>query len=257
MNENAVPQCMVSQAILGLRAFTISRKNRNVGIVLSLAFVFSATLEWLSSVWRRIPVFTDGSCGAATLHPTLFLSTWLFYLVGMLYDLLTLSISMGYLFKYHSSSPFTSRLVKMMVYDGLGYFVALTVVNTINAILFRTHNTFIQLVLTRYFAPCGGVVTWIMSQRILINLQGAGAERLSTETPPYVHRSTRTLSAKDRSSSGVHHVHHVEQDGTELVQVRVDRSVVVGMEPGDWKAAPCDSDKPFRTPAVKWDEASV
>ncbi|KAI9435172.1 hypothetical protein H4582DRAFT_2172336 [Lactarius indigo] len=240
MNENAVPQCMVSQAILGLRAFTISRKNRNVGIVLSLAFVFSATLEWLSSVWRRIPVFTDGSCGAATLHPTLFLSTWLFYLVGMLYDLLTLSISMGYLFKYHSSSPFTSRLVKMMVYDGLGYFVALT-----------------ERTIPSFSAPCGGVVTWIMSQRILINLQGAGAERLSTETPPYVHRSTRTLSAKDRSSSGVHHVHHVEQDGTELVQVRVDRSVVVGMEPGDWKAAPCDSDKPFRTPAVKWDEASV
>ncbi|KAH8977219.1 hypothetical protein EDB86DRAFT_1275694 [Lactarius hatsudake] len=79
-----------------------------------------------------------------------------------------------------------------MVYDGLGYFVVLAVVNTINAILFRTHNGFIQL----YAAPWGGVATWIISQRILINLQGAAAERLSTESPPYVYRSTHTPSTR-------------------------------------------------------------
>ena len=56
----------------------------------------------------------------------------------------------------------------------------------------------------------------------------------------------------DRSSTGIH---HVDPEGTELVQVRVDRSVVVGMGPCDWKSAP--GDKPFRTPAVKWDEGSV
>ena len=49
--------------------------------------------------------YHSSSCGVKTLHPTSFLSTWLFYLVRMLYDLLTLSISMAYLFKYHSSSP--------------------------------------------------------------------------------------------------------------------------------------------------------
>ncbi|KAI9455677.1 hypothetical protein BJY52DRAFT_1279090 [Lactarius psammicola] len=207
-------------------------------------------MEWLAGLYHRDPVFVNGSCQAASRHPTQFLASWLFYLVGMLYDLLTLTISMAYLFKYHSNSPFTSRLVKMMVYDGLGYFVALTAINTVNAILFRTHNSFIQ----GAAAPCGGVLTWIMSQRVLINLQGAGSERRNvSETPPYVHRSTRSLSAKDRSSTGVH---QVDPEGTELVQVRVDRSVaVVGMGPGDWNAAPCE--KPYRTPAVKWDEGSV
>ncbi|KAH9160695.1 hypothetical protein EDB89DRAFT_2035895 [Lactarius sanguifluus] len=240
---------MVSQAILGLRAYTISRKNRTVGIVLFSGFIFASAVEWLSNVYHRIR-----TCGTATLHPTHIFSTWLFYLVGMLYDLLTLSISMGYLFKYHPSSPFR-RFHYRMIYDGLGYFVALTVVNTINAILFRTHNSFIQVrsvTFTLSPAPWGGVATWIMSQRILINLQGVAAERLSAESPQYVYRSTHTPSARDRSSSGIH---HIERDGTEQVQVRVDRSVVVGMVPCDWKAAPCD--EPFRTPAVKWYEGLV
>ncbi|KAH8985085.1 hypothetical protein EDB92DRAFT_1884153 [Lactarius akahatsu] len=247
-----VLQCMISQAILGLRAYAISRKNRTVAIVLFSCFIFASAVEWLSSVYHRIPVLSNGSCGTGTLHPTFFLSTWMFYLVVMLYDLLTLSISMGYLFKYRPSSPFMSRLVKMMVYDGLGYFVALTLVNTINVILFRTHNSLIQ----SYAAPFGGVATWIMSQRILINLQGASADRLSTESPPYVHRSTHTRSAEDRSQSS-REVYHIKQDGTEQVQVRVDRSVVVGVVPCNWKAAPCASDEPFCTPAVKWDEGSV
>jgi len=58
----------------------------------------------------------------------------------------------------------------------------------------------------------------------------------------------------DRSSTGVH---HVDPEGAELVQVRVDRSVVVGMGPRDWKDAPCDKPQAFRTQAVKWDEGSV
>ncbi|KAH9008687.1 hypothetical protein EDB83DRAFT_2455019 [Lactarius deliciosus] len=240
-----VLQCMISQAILGMRAYAISRKNRTVAIVLFSSFIFASAVGWLSNVYHRIR-----TCGTGTLYPTFFLSTWLFYLVAMFYDLLTLSISMGYLFKYRPSSPFISRLVKMMVYDGLWYFVALTMVNTINAILFRTHNSFIQS------APFGGIATWIMSQRILIHLQGASADRLSTESPPYVNRSTHTRSAEDRSQSSSE-VHHIEQDGTEQVQVPVDRSVVVSVVPCNWKAAPCDSDKPFRTPAVKWDEGSV
>ncbi|KAH9029740.1 hypothetical protein EDB83DRAFT_1854896 [Lactarius deliciosus] len=228
-----VLQCMISQAILGMRAYAISRKNRTVAIVLFSSFIFASAVGWLSNVYHRIPVLSNGSCGTGTLHPTFFLSTWLFYLVAMF-------------------SPFMSRLVKMMVYDGLWYFVALTVVNTINAILFRTHNSFIQ----SYAAPFGGIATWIMSQRILIHLQGASADRLSTESPPYVNRSTHTRSAEDRSQSSSE-VHHIEQDGTEQVQVPVDRSVVVSVVPCNWKAAPCDSDKPFRTPAVKWDEGSV
>ncbi|KAH8977220.1 hypothetical protein EDB86DRAFT_3007314 [Lactarius hatsudake] len=56
-----VPQCMVSQAILGLRAYTISRKNRTVGIVLFCGFIFASAVEWLSNVYHRIPVLSNGS----------------------------------------------------------------------------------------------------------------------------------------------------------------------------------------------------
>ncbi|KAH9047325.1 hypothetical protein EDB84DRAFT_510697 [Lactarius hengduanensis] len=168
----------------------------------------------------------------------------------MSYDLLTLIISMAYLFKYHSNSPFASRLVRMMIYDGLGYFVVLTVINTINAVLTRTTNNTLQV----SGGPIGGLFTFIMSQRILINLQNVSEERLHTETPPYVHRSTRSLSAKDRSSTGDRQVHH--QEGTELVQVRVDRSVVVGV--GPWNAEPNDERyEHCRKPEVKWDQGLV
>ncbi|KAI9465167.1 hypothetical protein BJY52DRAFT_1245467 [Lactarius psammicola] len=240
---------MESQAIVGLRAYTISRRNRNVGIVLVSGYVFTIAVQWFAQIHRRVPIY-NGTCGVAHLHPTQFFSPWLFYLSGMLYDFLTLIISMGYLFKYHSSSPFTSRLVNMMIYDGLAYFVALTAVNTINAILTRTTNVLLQV----SGGPIGGLFTFIMSQRILINLQNVSEQRLHTETPPsypYVHRSTRSLSAKDRPSSGDQHID--QQEGTELVQVRVDRSVVVGV--GPWNAEP--SDEPYRKPEVKWDQGLV
>jgi hypothetical protein len=64
------------------------------------------------------------------------------------------------------------------------------------------------------------------------------------ETPPYVHRSTRGLSAGDN--------HVDKQEGTELVQVRVDRSVVVGV---GWEAEP--SEELYRKPEVKWDQRLV
>lgn len=253
---------MVSQAILGLRAYTISRKNLTVGVVLLSSCIFASTVQWLSQMYRRVPIFVNGSCGAAT-QPIRFLSPWLFYLVGMLYDLLTLSISMAYLFKFkdRSSSSFASRLVRMMIYDGMGYFVVLTVVNTVNVILFRSRNSLLQVA----GAPFGDLATWVMSQRILIDLQNVSGERSHAATPPYVHRSTRSSSAKgprdmegprsdqdtDRSSTGDYHVDH--REGTERVQVRVDRSVIVGV--GPWNAEP--SDEPYRKPEIKWDQGLV
>jgi len=241
---------MVSQTIIGLRAYSISRKNTTVGIVLLCAFIFTTAVQWFAQIYHRVPILIDGTCGAAALQPTLFLSSWLFYLSGMLYDLLTLIISMSYLFKLQSSSPFTSRLVKMMIRDGLGYFVALTLANTINAILSRTPNSILQAA----GAPLSGLVTWIMSQRILIHLQNASEKREHTEIAPsyHVHRSTHSSNARDRTSAG-DHCDHVEKQGAELVSVRVNRSVVVGV--GPWKAEPSDEcDDPFRKSEVKWDE---
>ncbi|KAH9067746.1 hypothetical protein EDB87DRAFT_1573309 [Lactarius vividus] len=236
---------MVSQAIVGLRAYTISHKNQKVGIVLLSSYIFTSAVQWFAQIHHRVPMVIDGTCQAVTIRPTLFFSPWLFYLAGMFYDLLTLIISMAYLFKYHPSSPFASRLVRMMIYDGLGYFVALT------GQISYFHS---KLVLTSLYAE--------------LRYLDISEERLHTETPPYVHRSTRSLSAKgtlpraiwralgtdrdtDRPSTGDHQLHH--QEGTELVQVRVDRSVVVGV--GPWNAEP--NDEHCRKPEVKWDQGLV
>ena len=63
--------------------------------------------------------------------------------------------------------------------------------------------------------------------------------------------SPRSDQDTDRLSTVDHHVG--KRDGTELVQVRVDRSVVVGV--GPWKPEP--SEELYRKPEVKWDQGVV
>ncbi|KAI0300439.1 hypothetical protein B0F90DRAFT_411236 [Multifurca ochricompacta] len=140
-----VAQSMVSQAILGLRAYTIAGRNPSIGIVLLTGYVISVAVEWFANLYHRFPLVVNGDCNAASISPNAFISTWLFYLGAILYDILTLAISMAYLLKYRANSPYLLRFVSMMIYDGLGYFVALTAINVVNAVLFRTHNTTIQL----------------------------------------------------------------------------------------------------------------
>ena len=96
----------------------------------------------------------------------------------------------------------------------------------------------------------------------------ASEKRLQTETPLYIHHPTHGPSTKgalcretwkapwpnqntDRSSTGTHCDHVERREGTELVSVRVERSVVVGV--GPWRAEPSDEQsEPCRKPEVKW-----
>ncbi|KAI9465166.1 hypothetical protein BJY52DRAFT_667974 [Lactarius psammicola] len=258
-----VVQIMISQAILGLRTYGISRKNSTVGIVLVSSFIFASVVQWVSNINHRVPVNVDGTCAAANTRPTLFFSPWLFYLAAMLYDFLTLTISMTYLFKFHSSSPFASRLVNMMIYDGLGYFVALTVVNTVNAILCRSTNFRIQTAA----APFSGLFTWIMSQRILIHLQDAAAKPSRTTPPPIVRPPNLDLNTqgavrpRPRDMDG----HGLDKDtladssfmgssfSSEPIQAHVERSVVVSVGP----LTSASFDESSHTPTVKWNEGLV
>ena len=60
----------------------------------------------------------------------------------------------------------------------------------------------------------------------------------------------------DKSSAGDHCDHVERHEGTELVSVRVDRSVVVGV--GPWSAEPSDEHhEPCRKPEVKWGQRLV
>ncbi|KAH9006290.1 hypothetical protein EDB86DRAFT_2872947 [Lactarius hatsudake] len=52
---------MVSQAIVGLRAYTISYKNRKVGIVLLSGYIFACAVQWFAQIYHRVPLLIVGS----------------------------------------------------------------------------------------------------------------------------------------------------------------------------------------------------
>lgn len=157
-----VLQTMVSHAILGVRTFNITRRSRQMGTFLLISFVVATGLEWFTNFYDRVPVVLDGNCTPGNPDDT----AWTYYVVVMVYDLGTLVVSTVYLVRHNVNGRF-SRLIKTMIYDGLGYFVALTAVNIFNVVLYRTSDEGLQ----SSGASCGYAVTWIMSQRILIHLR--------------------------------------------------------------------------------------
>jgi len=126
------------------------------------------------------------------------------------------------------------------MYDGLGYFVALTAVNMMNVFLYRGAPHSIQ----SSGASLGYAVIWIMSQRILIHLREASVQRapvapsqlqttntatmapsggrFDEDTKPYGTDTTdRNLTADLRGSSD-----HLPSEFD--VEVRIDRSLLMG-----------------------------
>ncbi|KAI0270745.1 hypothetical protein BC834DRAFT_531233 [Gloeopeniophorella convolvens] len=230
-----VIQTMASQAILGVRTYNISRRHVWVGRVVLSGYIIVVIFEWFSNLYDRIPNITAGNCGVASAHPDNRVSVWSFYLVAMLYDLLTLSISTFCLMKLRATTSATSQLLKIMLYDGLGYFVALTGVNILNLILYRGSNASIQSA----GASLGYAVTWIMSQRILIHLREAGVEQTRVVVTEL--QTSRAVASALRFEGETkyearldrEHMPAVREEGDSThdndfdVQVRVERSVVV------------------------------
>ncbi|KAF9226320.1 hypothetical protein BS17DRAFT_777052 [Gyrodon lividus] len=165
-----VVQTMISQVILGVRTFNITRRSRRMGLALLIFFIIATGLEWFTNMYNRVPVVADGNCtpGSSGSHP----SVWSYYLVAMVYDFGTLAVSTFYLVRYHTTNRRFTRLIKTMLYDGLGYFAVLTVANIFNVILYQTSNEAVQ----SSGASFGYAVTWIMSQRILIHLRELSSE---------------------------------------------------------------------------------
>jgi len=158
-----VIQVMISQVIIGVRTFNIARRDRRVGIALVTLYIASISLEWFTNMFDRIPVTVGGNCTPGNSGKTL--SAYLYYLAAMLYDLVMLTISTVYLLRYNPLSNRLGRLVRVLIYEGLGYFIVLTGANVFNLILYRVANVQNQAA----GASLGYAVTWIMSQRILIH----------------------------------------------------------------------------------------
>ncbi|KAI9435537.1 hypothetical protein H4582DRAFT_2169925 [Lactarius indigo] len=165
----------------------------------------------------------------------------------MLFDCLTLSISTFYLIKVKAVTSGTSQLCKILLYDGIGYFVALTLTNAANIMLYRgVHHTL------RYrVGPSASfeyAVTWIMSQRILIHPRSARTDQTSVVLSQLP--SSRAVTSALRFDKGSKHPTNVEQGdspedecgNTESdfdLQVRIDKSVVVDARAQD----ECSKDK--------------
>ncbi|KAG2046837.1 hypothetical protein BDR06DRAFT_1014387 [Suillus hirtellus] len=202
-----VIQTMISQVILGVRTFNIARRDRQIGIALVVLYFISIALEWFTNMFNRTPVVVNIHANTAVLRERnsgKMLTAWFFYTAAMLYDLAVLTISTVYLLRYNPLNSRLEQLVRVLIYDGIGYFVVLTGSNILNIILYHTSDIQTQSA----GASIGFAVIWIMSQRILIHLRG-------------VHRSTISLLSLTDSQS---HSFHRSSAPTELSETETRRS---------------------------------
>ncbi|KAF9564766.1 hypothetical protein CPC08DRAFT_630769 [Agrocybe pediades] len=107
-----VAQAMVTQAILGVRAFNLSRRSKGVGYCLLVMYFVACVLQWTFTLVHRtrnmssksLPEnnLTRNSCRA--VNKVKALGAYLFYAIAIVYDICTTSISIYYLLKYKLTS---------------------------------------------------------------------------------------------------------------------------------------------------------
>ncbi|KDR75305.1 hypothetical protein GALMADRAFT_249322 [Galerina marginata CBS 339.88] len=238
-----VVQAMVTQAILGIRAFNLSRRSKVIGWALLSLYCSACVLQWIVTLYQRTPVVGDVHTSCRAVNQVKKLGAYIFYAVAIVYDVTTTSISVWYLLKYKltSTNSVMSKLTRMMLYDGIGYLVVLTGVNIVNVVLFKTSQD-----IQTAAASLAYCVSWIMSQRLLIHLYDASRERREESldgaevtitkniaTARDVSRVVRTqfdqktntpfdLSRRPHTESGTDEGEYPDDIG---VQVRIERTV--------------------------------
>ncbi|TEB37477.1 hypothetical protein FA13DRAFT_910343 [Coprinellus micaceus] len=145
-----VLQAMVSQAILGVRAFNLSKRSKRVGYLLLAVYFAAAVLQWVTTLHHRTPRLQPGprgnsSCRAVNDPATGKLAAWIFYAIAMIYDVGITATSIFYLLKYKrsmkkGSGTVMARVTRMMMYDGLGYLLVLTGLHWATAYLGSCHR---------------------------------------------------------------------------------------------------------------------
>ncbi|KAH8827954.1 hypothetical protein DL96DRAFT_1128923 [Flagelloscypha sp. PMI_526] len=124
-----VVQGMVSHGILGLRAYTVSSKNKWVGWSLLTMFVIVVILEWITTMVGRIAELDDnmvtflggksdsqptvGSCRAQSVNTNTLYSAWIYYALVIVFDVATTAITIFYLVK-QLKLTFNSRLSQVV-----------------------------------------------------------------------------------------------------------------------------------------------
>lgn len=171
-------QSVICQAILSIRTYALSKRSNRAGYFLIGMFVTFAIAEAFTNIYGRIPNNREGRCGSGNAPGKSV--AWIFFVFAMIYDVVTLCMSAYYLLGRSPIEYFSfSRLARMILADGLGYFFILTAVNILNLVLFRQSTKEFQ----GAASPLAQVVTWIMSQRILIHLRDASDDTSRGRTP--------------------------------------------------------------------------
>jgi len=259
-------QLTVSQVILGVRTYNIAQRSLRVGRVIASAFFIVTVFEWFTTFYDRQAEMTDGNCMMGSAHPDQTISAWSFYLAAMLYDCLVLSISTYCLVKLTSATTSTSlKLLNILLYDGLGYLLALTAINLMNIIFYRGVDGAIQ----SSGASLEYATVWIMSQRILLHLREVRAQQSShvlSETPkvPASPLHLQRPGGYRNRADGNPAVDIGNSFDTAMsdfnVEVRIERSVIKDSRPADEESADQGPYTPGYTPESKlekshWDGA--
>ncbi|KAL5476801.1 hypothetical protein ACEPAI_2987 [Sanghuangporus weigelae] len=171
-------QTFVSQLILASRTYSISRKSRWVFWTMMVTLGLTVPMEFYSNIHGRTPqvrlsirivkpiewilILLVGSCTSGNSNSLRI--AWVHYLDAVIFDLVAICISTGYLWSYSSTATRISHFVHRLLYEGLGYFVILTAVNVFNLVLYLREDENNQ----SSGASLGYVLIFIMSQRILI-----------------------------------------------------------------------------------------
>ncbi|KAJ7486382.1 hypothetical protein B0H11DRAFT_2279010 [Mycena galericulata] len=196
-----VVQSMVSQAILDVRAYNLSLKSRKIGCSLLLFYLIACTLEWLSTAQNRTMVFTGPIVSCGSHSPTSAWGTWDSYVVAITYNFATTVVCIFFLLKMKTSSSngsMISRVTRMMLVDGLWYFVVLTAINIVN-LLFNRLSWLNEAAQQTAAASLGYCVIWIMSQRLLIHLHEMSVERRNESIGAAVTITQQMTTARDVS----------------------------------------------------------
>ncbi|KAG8742214.1 hypothetical protein FRC10_001793 [Ceratobasidium sp. 414] len=193
---------LISQLIISIRTYAISRKSQWVLWTLTGLFCLSCVPEGLGNVWQRkavqnstvrlhhvLPHLRDSDAPVSPVKVSwdifsftlAFLRTftdsctsgnlpehkiaWVHYLAAVVFDTVAMGIATFYL--YSPTKTTITGLAKVMLEEGLLYFIFLTVANVVNLCMFLTADIATQ----SCAAVFGQAVTMIMSQRIILNLQ--------------------------------------------------------------------------------------
>ncbi|KAF7304191.1 hypothetical protein MIND_00651200 [Mycena indigotica] len=177
-------QAMACQAILGVRAYNLSRKSPTVGYLLACAYVVCCTFEGVTTIYGRRMMYTEPLGNCSSIGPHGQLGGWVYYNVAFIYDFVVTMTSIIYLLKLKpTGSSVMSRVSRMMLVDGLGYFLVLALANLSSLAFYRTTDIKFSGTpenagqLQTAVASLGYCLRWVMSQKLIIHLHEASVAR--------------------------------------------------------------------------------